>query len=298
MKTVLLLILLLVATRVEASEHELHLGRFSAGDLSGWKEQTIGLLKPKTSYALTKDNDKQVLVGRSKKSASGQIYTLKVDPKEYHTLKWSWKIEHTIKKGDEKTKEGDDFAARVYVLFPRGFFSKTRAICYVWANRLPKGEHVTSPFTPNIITVAEDSGEELAGRWTFHQRNIYEDYKRFFGEEPPKVGGVAVMTDSDNSAESAVGYYGDITLVRSPKTSDTKAKEQKTKETAPKEAKPKEQPLKGTKGNGEPVLTPPDTSKPGKTGDDTKHREPNNKEQPPGAPTAPPTAAPQIPGQQ
>ena len=83
MKKVLFLILLLVATRVEASEHELHLGRFSVGDLSGWKEQTIGLLKPKTSYALTKDNDKQVLVGRSKKSASGQIYTLKVDPKEY-----------------------------------------------------------------------------------------------------------------------------------------------------------------------------------------------------------------------
>ena len=69
---------------------------------------------------------------------------------------------------------------------------------YVWANKLPKGEHVTSPFTPNIITVAEDSGEELAGRWTSHQRNIYDDYRRFFGEEPPKVGGVAVMTDSDN----------------------------------------------------------------------------------------------------
>lgn len=293
MKTLLLLILLLVSAHVEASDNELHLGRFSAGDMTGWKEQTIGLLKPKTSYALIKDNDKQVLIARSKKSASGQIYTLKLDTKEYQTLKWSWKIDHTIKKGDERSKDGDDFAVRLYVLFPRGFFLKTRAICYVWANKLPKGEHVASPFTPNVITVAEDSGEELAGRWTFHQRNIHEDYRKFFGEEPPMLGAVALMTDSDNSAESAVGYYGDITLVRSAKAIDAKPKDQKAKETAPKEPA-----SKGGKGNGEPAPAPPETPKPAKISDDPKQREPNNKEQPPGTTPAPPAAAPQAPGQQ
>lgn len=298
MKILTFLILLFISSLSEASDSELHLGRFSTNDLTGWKEQTIGLLKSKTTYTLSKDNDKTVLVSHSTKSASGQIYTVKQDPKEYPTLKWSWKIDHTIKKGDEKTKEGDDFAVRVYVLFPRGFFSKTRAICYVWANKLPKGEHVTSPFTANIITVAVDSGEELAGRWTFHQRNIYEDYKKYFGEEPPRIGAVALMTDTDNTGETAVGYYGDISLVRSPKAIDSKQKDSKAKETPQKEPKLKDQNTKGIKNNSDSILPSPVLPLPLKTLEEPKHNGPNIKEQSPGTITPAPATAPQPQGSQ
>ncbi|MDA8414476.1 MAG: DUF3047 domain-containing protein, partial [Desulfobacteraceae bacterium] len=100
----LIIILLLACVSAEASDNELFLGRFSSNDLTGWKEQTIGLLKTKTVYTLSRECDKGALVSHSVKSASGQIYKLKLDPKEYPTLKWSWKIDHTIKKGDEKTK--------------------------------------------------------------------------------------------------------------------------------------------------------------------------------------------------
>jgi Protein of unknown function (DUF3047) len=293
MKTLLTIILLLACTRAEASDTELHLGRFSTGDLNGWKEQTIGMLKPKTAYSLAKDNDRQVLVARSTKSASGRIYTLNQDPKDYQTLKWSWKIDHTLKKGDEKSRNGDDFAARLCVFFPKGFFSKTPAICYVWANKLPKGEHVVSPLASHIINVAADSGEELAGHWTFHQHNIYDDYRRFFGAEPPRIGAVALMTDTDNTGESAVGYYGDITLVRSPKTEEAKPKEQKTPEAPQKEPRTKEQPSKGIKGNGEPAAPSPEPPTPGKTNNDQNHREPDKKEQPIGTKTPAPAAAPQ-----
>jgi len=295
MKMLLFLILLLVYTHAEASDTELHLGRFSTKELTGWNELIIGLLKPKTAYTLIRDNDREVLVAYSTRSASGRIYTLNLEPKEYATLKWSWKIDHTIRKGDEKTKAGDDFAARVCVFFPRGFFSKKRAVCYVWANRLPKGEHVASPFTANIITVAVDSGEELAGRWTFHQRDVQEDYRRFFGEEPPRIGGVALMTDTDNTGETAVGYYGDISLVRSAKATDGKQKDQKAKETPQKVQKPKDQPPKAVKGNGEPSPPPPAIPQPEKIFDEQTPGEPDNKKQPPGATTPSPAAAPQPP---
>lgn len=300
MKTLLLLILFLVCTHADASENELHLGRFSTKDLTGWKEQSIGLLKTKSSYSLSKDkdNDKEVLIARSTKSASGRIYALKLDPKEYSTLKWSWKIDHTIKKGDEKTKDGDDFAVRVYVVFPRGFFSKSRAICYVWANKLPKGEHVISPFTPNIITVAIDSGEELAGRWTFHQRNILEDYRKFFGEDPPTIGAVALMTDTDNTGESAVGYYGDISLVRSPQAFNGKQKDHKAKDAPQKELKQKDQAPKEIKNNGDQSLPTTVIPQPGKVIEDPKHREPDHKEQPPAIRTPAPAAVPKPPLQQ
>ena len=280
MKMPLCIVLLLTGTLAGASENVLHLGAFSSGDLTGWKEQTIGMMKPKTTYNLSKDNEKTVLIARSTKSASGRIYSLNLDPKEYQTLKWSWKIDHTIKKGDEKSKQGDDFAARLCVFFPKGFFSKTPAICYVWANRLPRGEHVVSPFTSNIITVAADSGEELAGHWTFHQRNLREDYRKFFGEEPPRIGAVALMTDTDNTGESAVGYYGDIVLVRSAKAHDTIQNEQKPKDVPLKEPNPAEQP---------PLV---DTPLPVKNIVDPNRSDLNKKEQPtgvkvPAAATAP-----------
>lgn len=288
----LVTICIFLAMRVESSDIEFCLGKFSTGDLSGWKEQTIGLMKPKTSYKLIKDIDRTVLTAHSTKSASGQMYKLNLDPKDYSTLKWSWKIEHIIKKGDERTKDGDDFSARVYVLFPRGFFSKTRAICYVWANKLPKGEHVISPFTPNIITVAVDSGDELAGRWTFHQRNIYEDYRLFFGEDPPKIGAIALMTDTDNTGDSAVGYYGDISLLRQPKSTDGKQNDQKVKEKTQKEPKQKEQAPKGIKTNGDVAVPVQDASPSGKSRDETKGKVPNNKEQPPDKTNQSPAAAP------
>lgn len=297
MRLLLPLLFLLAAATINASEQEIHLGRFSAGNQSGWKEQTLGIFKSKTVYTLARDNEKSVLMARSSKSASGRIYKLNLDPKEYQTLKWSWKIDHIIRKGDEKTRDGDDFAARVYVVFPRGLFSSTRAICYVWANKLPKGEHVVSPFTPNIITVAVDSGDELAGRWTFHQQNIHDDYRRFFGEEPPRIGGVALMTDTDNTGESAVGYYGDFTLVRTPKVTDGRQKEhkdQKSGETTQKEPKPKElNTKKGSQGNGEPVLPSSELQQPGKAPDILNNRVPERKEQPIDAPIPAPAAAPQ-----
>ena len=278
-KFLVCLLLFCSSTLTGATESELHIGKFSSGDLTGWKEQTLGLMKPKTLYSLSKDDEhRQVMVAHSTKSASGQIYKMDLDPKEYSTIKWVWKINHTIKKGDERLKEGDDYAARVYVVFPRGFFSKTRAICYVWANKLPKGGHMVSPYSKNIITVAEDSGDELAGRWTSHQRNILEDYRTFFGEEPPRMGAVAIMTDTDNTGESAVGYYGDISLVRSAKVDESRIKEKKNREINHKESKQKEQLLKEQSKDTGASLPLPINSLPASKVDESLQKEQHNKQ--------------------
>ena len=38
------------------------------------------------------------------------------------------------------------------------------------------------------------------------------DYKRIFGKEPPMITGVGIMTDSDDTKESTVSFYGDISF--------------------------------------------------------------------------------------
>jgi hypothetical protein len=226
--------LALLNSNAVAAEPELRIGKFSSGDLTGWKDQTYFSSK-KTAYTLVQDNGKPVLMGKAVNSASGKLYKIEIDPKSYPIIKWSWKIEKTIKKANEKTKEGNDFAARLYVVFPRGLFSSTRAIEYVWGNTMLKGEVSRSPNTNNFAMIAVDSGDEQAGNWIFHKRNFAEDYRKIFGEEAPKVGAIALMCDSDNTHETAVGYFGDITIAPTSKEEDIRIKEPKPKESLPKE---------------------------------------------------------------
>jgi hypothetical protein len=60
-----------------------------------------------------------------------------------------------------------------------------------------------------------ESGDANVGKWREYERNLYEDYKRAFGEEPPMISGIAIMTDTDNTGESATAYYGEISILPS-----------------------------------------------------------------------------------
>lgn len=231
----------------QSVETELHIARFSAGDLTGWKNQGVFGARNSTAYSFVQDNSRTVLMGKSVDAASGLIRKIEIDPKAYPVISWSWKIDHTVRKGNERAKAGHDFAARLYVVFPRGFFSRTRAIEYVWGNAMRKGEVLRNPYSNNVVMIAVDAGDDLAGHWTFHKRNYAEDYRAAFGEEAPKVGAIAIMTDSDNTHESATGYYGDITVLpatreEGQKPKEPPLKEQQKKEPKTKEPSPKEQP--------------------------------------------------------
>jgi hypothetical protein len=58
--------------------------------------------------------------------------------------------------------------------------------------------------------VVASSGASGVGAWQTLSRNVVEDYKRAFGEEPGKLTGVAVLTDTDNTGEKTESWYGDI----------------------------------------------------------------------------------------
>ena len=62
--------------------------------------------------------------------------------------------------------------------------------------------------------IVVESGPERLNQWVSEERNVYEDYKKAFGEEPSLISGVAIMTDTDNTGESATAYYGDIMFMK------------------------------------------------------------------------------------
>lgn len=207
MPVLLFAFLLSIVAAVPSLATELVVGKFSAEDLGEWTEKSF---RGKTEYSLTKDEGKSVLMAHSVKAGSGLVKKVSIDARKFPVLRWSWKVDHTLKKEDIRKKKGDDFAARVYVVFPRTFFWRMRAINYVWASKMAKDSHARSPYTSNSVIIAVESGDENINKWVTEERNIYEDYRKVFGEEPPLLGGVAIMTDTDDTQDEATAYYGDI----------------------------------------------------------------------------------------
>jgi hypothetical protein len=188
---------------------ELPVSRFDTEGLAGWESKKF---KGVTEYRLVKEDGRTIVQAESHAAASGLVKKLRFDPSKYRYLRWNWKIAHTVRGGDEKTKAGDDYAARVYVLFPGRFFWQMKAINYIWANRLPKGGTAPNAFASNAMMVAVESGEDKAGRWLAEERDLLADYRLLFGADPPEAGAIAIMTDTDNTGAGAEAWYGEISL--------------------------------------------------------------------------------------
>ena len=213
----------------------IEVGKFSAEAVgntlpAGWKPLTFKKIERHTAYTLVKDGNTVVVKAVAESSASGLVREIKINPQEYPIAQWRWKVSNILKKGDVHRTEGDDYPARIYITFEYdtnklGFFEKTKyemikllygqyppigAINYIWESKAPKGTMIPNPYTDRVIMIVVESGGEKLNQWVSEERNLYEDYKKAFGEDPPMISGVAMMTDTDNTGESATAYYGDI----------------------------------------------------------------------------------------
>lgn len=183
-----------------------------------------------TIYELYETDDVLAIKAQSSNSASGLVYKVDIDPTEYPILEWSWKVEHPVENGNYQKKSGDDYAARIYITFDYDkknlnlgerikyetfrTFSRfpipLRAINYIWANEAEVGVIAPNAYTNWVYMIVADSGNKETGVWKMHSKNILEDYIASFGEQPPRISGIAIMSDTDNTKGSATAFYGDI----------------------------------------------------------------------------------------
>lgn len=230
--------LVLLAGSLQAeSPSTLRVGAFSRAQAGGpypdsWEPLTFHKIDEHTEYSLVEDDGTVVVKAVSRGSSSGLTREVNIDPKQYPIVEWRWKIENVLQKGDVTTKQGDDYPARLYITFAydeskidfldqaqyelakllHGKYPPTGAITYIWESRSPVGTIVPNPYTDRVKMIVIESGADKAGQWVDESRNVYEDYRKAFGDDPPPISGVAVMTDTDNTQESAVAWYGDITF--------------------------------------------------------------------------------------
>lgn len=188
--------------------------------------------KRPTEYRLVDHGGATVLEAYANAAASGFYRRVRVDPLRQPLLEWSWRIEGMIPGADLRVGAREDSMARLVVSFhgdPKKLDFEDRAklrmakmfageplpyamLIYVWSNQIPVETALPSPQIDRIRMVVVESGAAQVGKWRKYRRNILEDYRRVFGEEPGDIVAVGMLTDSDNTRQVARSYYGDITL--------------------------------------------------------------------------------------
>jgi Protein of unknown function (DUF3047) len=130
----------------------------------------------------------------------------------YPILAWSWRPIEFPKDSDERRSGTNDSAVSVYAVFPSSAMA-VKSVKYVWSRVVPAGTHLTSSGGNTQVRVLRNSAQ--AGQWVDEQVNVREDYQRYFGgSEVPKPGGIAVLTDSDDTKSSAQGDYANFRVCK------------------------------------------------------------------------------------
>jgi len=141
-----------------------------------------------------------------------------VELREFPYLSWTWKVTRLPAGGDVREAARDDQAAQLYVIFPRWPSPRTASdvIGYVWDSRAPAGTRIKHPRADNVRVVVVESGPARLGEWRTYERNVAADYTALFGRQPPRVGKVAVMVDSNDTRGEAEALFGDLIFARTP----------------------------------------------------------------------------------
>ena len=85
----------------------------------------------------------------------------------------------------------------------------TAALCYVWGRAQPAGSSGWNPYTDRVRMVVVDSGDTQAGQWRSHRRDLRSDWAEAFGGALPRISGLALSADTDNTGEQVEAWFAD-----------------------------------------------------------------------------------------
>lgn len=197
---------------------------------SGWQDWIMSRLLKKTEYKVVNDNGAQVLEARSESAASGLLQEVSIDPIVKQHISWRWKVPQLIATADNTRRNADDSPVRIVIAFDgdkKKFDFEDRAmadmvklfsgrempyatIMYIWENKLPVGTVLENAHSSRAKMIVAESGAKRVGQWLELRRNVLDDFRQAYGEEPGKIISVGVMTDTNTTGSKVTAYYGDI----------------------------------------------------------------------------------------
>ncbi len=199
----------------------------------GWHIEGATKFRKPSTYRLVDNGGTTVVEGTADASASGLVEFLYIDPHERPILTWQWKITQPVEGADTTQRWGDDAPVRVMLSFSgdkeslpfsdRLFMNQVKLVSgievpyatleYVWGAGAPKETVVVNSYTPRIRTLLVKNSPQPLDEWVTETRDVVEDFRRAFGEEPGSVTAIAVYTDADATGARSQGYFGDLTFL-------------------------------------------------------------------------------------
>ena len=177
----------------------------------GWLKQDWG--SPTYDFTVVEQDGQRAVRLRSAGDSSNVNKDIrgKVRLAETPILEWTWKVVVLPKGADARRAATDDEAAQLYVVwphFPQAL--RSQIIGYIWDTTAPAGSVFKSQKSGTVTYVVVRSGSADLGKWITEHRDVREDFKRIYGEEPEDPGGVYFGIDSDDVKGTAESYMGRI----------------------------------------------------------------------------------------
>ena len=162
---------------------------------------------------LVQDNGTQALQMRSEQASFALQKKVDIALQESPFLVWQWKVTELPRGGDFRRSGTDDQAAQLIVAF-----SSSRFLSYIWDSTAPKGlvAAAPAPLFKKIYAIVVQSGSQDLGAWITERRNLIDDYKQAFGEEPEAIEGVRIQINSQHTKSRAEAYWQSIAVTAKP----------------------------------------------------------------------------------
>jgi hypothetical protein len=204
--------------------------------LDRWQPLTFPKIARHSTYTAVRCETGSCLLMESDNSASALVLQQPFNVYAYPTLRWRWKVSNVYRKGDSRTKAGDDYPARLYVMFTYdpdraslgkklqyqlaktvyGQYPPDSSISYIWDNQATGKPFIVNAYTSEARMIPVSAGSATVNTWQEYTVDIVRDYRLAFGQDPPPMASLAVMSDSDNTRESARAWMQYIRLEGPP----------------------------------------------------------------------------------
>jgi hypothetical protein len=236
MKTLSIALLCAVFAGGTAAQQAPEFPRFSTmkpgAPPTGWKHLQLASYKNNVEYMLVVEDGAVVLRASSHNAASYLAVETDVDPHKFPVLSWRWKVAQGIPTANTAEQSKEDSPVRLMISFAgdisklsfKDRFASSAAqtisgqalpyatLMYIWGEKVPVESITTSTRSARIKMLAVAADEQGIGSWHAYKRNLVEDFKRAFQEDPGNVTSIEIMSDTDNTGGDALAYYGDISI--------------------------------------------------------------------------------------
>lgn len=199
------------ATEVNLVEDWSQVATGVTGIPAGWSRyETVGG-RAAYDFTLVEDEGRRALRLRSHNDHSTIAKAIRVNLRATPIVEWTWKVLKLPVGADIRKKEASDLTGHIFVMWPRfPAMLRSRLIGYVWDSTGQALEVERSRKTAAVTFVVVRSGAQDLDRWLTERRNVYEDYRKVFGEAPEDPAAIALSIDTNDTRSEAEALIGRI----------------------------------------------------------------------------------------